>query len=414
METKFNRVAITGIGALTPIGNNVQEVDKSLREGKNGIQKIDRFDTSDFKISLAAQLKNFDVNDFIDKRESRRMDDFCKYAMVAAAEAISDSGLDFDKVNTDRVGVIIGSGIGGLTTLASQQTSLIQKGSHGVSPLFIPMIITNMASGLISIKYNIHGASYAPVTACASSTHAIGEAFRLIKHGYQDAVICGGAEACIVPIGMAGFQNMQALSTSDDINRASMPFDKNRGGFVMGEGAGILILENYEQAKARGAKIYGEVCGYGATTDGYHITSPDPEGKGAALAIKNAITEAGIDCGEVDYINAHGTGTKLNDKFETIAIKKVFGDKAKEIDVNSTKSMTGHLLGATGAVEIIAMLLQMKGGYIHPTINFTEKDEECDLKVSNKLIEKEIKIGLSNSLGFGGHNASLIVKKGEL
>lgn len=410
MKNTVNRVVITGMGTVNPIGNSVKEFDTALQKGVCGINKLN-FEREDIKVHCSANLKNINIEDYIDRREMRRLDTYCQYALISVREAVKDAGVDFSKMDVDRVGVIYTSGIGGLSTLCEQYDRMKEKGAHGVSPLLIPMMIPNMAAGNISIELGIRGVSYAPVTACASSTHAIGEAFRYIKYGYQDMVITGGAEGCIIPLAIAGFQNMHALSQAEDVNEASLPFDKRRGGFVMGEGAGALVLESLESAQKRGAKIYGEIIGYGATTDAYHITSPHPDGIGAGNAMKFAMDEAQIVASEVDYINAHGTGTALNDKFETKAIKLALGEDTKVL-VNSTKSMTGHLLGGTGAVEVISTLLQMQGGYVHENINFKEKDEECDLNIVTKKLDKQIDIAISNSLGFGGHNGSLVIKRG--
>lgn len=409
--SKVNRVAVTGIGVITPIGKNLKEFAAALKKGVNGIDFIKEFSPDNLRSKLAAEIKDYNPDDYLDKRASKRMDKYTQFAVIAADEAIADAGLDFSKENTDRIGIYIGSGTGGIRTLCSNHTKLLENGPRAVSPLMVPMMIANIAAGDIAIKYGIHGASMAIVTACASSTHSIGEAFRAIKHGYQDVMIAGGSEATLNPLSIGGFQNMTALSTSEDKNAASIPFDKRRGGFVLGEGGAILILENMDKAIKRGAKIYGEIAGYGATTDGYHITSPDPEGTGAAKAMTLAMQEAGVRPEEVDYVNAHGTGTPVNDKFETKAIKTALGKHGDKVYVNSTKSMTGHLLGGAGATEAAACLMQMRDKYLHANINYLEKDEECDLNIVTTNIDYEPKCIISNSLGFGGHNASILIKK---
>lgn len=408
----MERVVVTGIGAVTPVGNNVDEFWNSIKSGKHGFGKITAFDTEGFKAHIAGEVKNFNPEEYIDKKEARRMDRYCQFAMAAAVQAVKDSGIDFDKSDRTRAGVIVGSGIGGLYTFETEHTKLIEKGCGRVSPLFIPMMISNMAAGHISMQFNLNGTCYCPVSACATGSHAIGEAFRNIKHGYLDIAVCGGSEATITPMAVAGFSNMTALSTSENPDEASLPFDKRRNGFVMGEGGGIIVLESLSHAKARGARIYAEISGYGSTADAYHITSPDPEGKGAANAMLMAVNEAGMKPTDIDYINAHGTATPVNDKYETLAIKKAFGEHAKKLAISSTKSMTGHLLGAAGAVEAIVCVLAIKEGIIPPTINLTVPDEDCDLDyVPGKARKADIKTAISNSLGFGGHNASLLVKK---
>ncbi len=410
----MNKVVVTGIGIISPLGNKAETFFEAIGEGKNGISYISLFDTSESKVKVAAEVKGFNPDDYFEKKEAKRMDRFCQFAVAAAGDAIADSGIDLERFDKYRCGVIVGSGIGGMTTYESEHSKFTEKGTKGVSPLFIPMMISNMAAGMISIKYGFKGVNFCPVTACATSSHAIGEAYRQIKHGYQDIVIAGGTEASITPFSVAGFANMTALSTSDDPNAASLPFDSRRGGFVMGEGAGILILESEKSAKARNAKIYAEISGYGATGDAYHITSPDPDGISAAQAMKNAMKEAGVTPDDIDYINAHGTGTPLNDKYETIAIKKALGDAAYKTSISSTKSMTGHLLGAAGAVEAIASIFAINKGIIPPTINFAEADEELDLDyTTNTAKKKDVRIALSNSLGFGGHNATLLIRRYE-
>ncbi|ADL53800.1 beta-ketoacyl-ACP synthase II [Clostridium cellulovorans] len=409
------RVVITGIGAVTPIGNDVSTFWNNSKNGVCGIDFIKGFDTTDYQVKIAGEVKNFDPTEVMDAKEAKRMDRFSQLAIAATDEALKMSKLDLDAEDRYRVGVIVGSGIGGFSTMGNEFEKLFSKGPKKVSPFFIPMSIINLASGNIAIKYGAKGISNASVTACATGTNSIGDAFRNIKHGYADVMITGGAEAPITGMSVAGFTNLKALNTSNDINKASIPFDKERSGFVMGEGAGILILESLEHAQSRGATILAEVVGYGSTCDAYHMTSPDPEGVGAAKAMELAIKEAGIENNEISYINAHGTSTPYNDKFETIAIKKVFGDNAYNIPVSSTKSMTGHLLGAAGAVESIVCIKALEEGFIPPTIGYNTKDEECDLDyVPNEGRSSELKYALSNSLGFGGHNATLVFKKWEI
>ncbi|MEQ8153427.1 MAG: beta-ketoacyl-ACP synthase II [Clostridiaceae bacterium] len=406
------RVVVTGIGAVTPIGNNVQDFWNNCKKGVNGVNFIQAFDTSDFAVKIAAEVKDFSPETVIDKKECKRLDRFSQFALVAADEAVKDSKLDLDTVDKDRFGVIMGSGIGGLNTMESEIVKLVERGNKRVSPLYIPMTIINIAAGNVAIRFGAKGICTSVVTACASGTNSIGEAYRNIKYGYCDIMIAGGTEAPITKPGVAGFANMKALNASNDPERASIPFDNERSGFVMGEGAGVVILESLEHALERGAKIYGEIVGYGSNCDAYHITSPSPDGEGAKKAMKLALDEAGIRPEEVGYINAHGTSTPYNDKFETLAIKKLFGEKAYDIPVSSTKSMTGHLLGAAGAVEAIVCLKTMEDGFIPPTIGYKEKDEDCDLDyVPNEGRAAEVKYALSNSLGFGGHNATLLIKK---
>lgn len=407
-----NRVVITGMGAITPIGNDVNSFWNSSKEGKCGIDFIKAFNTDDYKVKIAAEVKDFVPENYIDKRDARRMDRFCQFAMAACHQAMEDSAIDVNSLEEDRFGVLVGSGIGGFSTIEKEHQKLLEKGPSRVSPLLIPMIIGNMASGNIAIKYGAKGMCTSVVTACATGTNAIGDAFKLIKNGELDVIIAGGTEASITPLSLAGFASLTALSTSENIKRASIPFDKERDGFVMGEGAGILILESLEHALKRGAKIYAEIVGYGATCDAYHMTSPDPEGLGASKAMTMAIKEAGIEANEMSYINAHGTSTPYNDKFETIAIKNVFGKDAYNIPVSSTKSMTGHLLGAAGAIEAIICVKALQENFVPPTIGYEVKDEECDLDyVPNVGREISMKYALTNSLGFGGHNATLIIKK---
>lgn len=406
------RVVVTGLGAVTPVGNNVEESWQNLIAGKNGIGLNTKFDTTNFKAKLTAEVKNFDPRDYMDKMESLRTDRYTQLAIAAAQQAMEDCGIQ-GTVEPERFSVTLGVGIGGMETFEGEHTKLMDKGPRRVSPLFIPMMIPNMAAGTIAIKHNCQGSVMPSVTACASGSNAIGEAMRLIRHGYADAVITGGAESTITPTSIAGFVNMQALSVAEDPDEASLPFDSRRGGFVMGEGAVVLVLEEYEHAKARGAKIYGEVCGYGSTCDAHHITAPHPEGKGGAAAMKMAMEEAGYKEGETVYVNAHGTGTPMNDVLETKAIKIALGEEAaKQAYVSSTKSMTGHMLGAAGAVEAMACLLALQDGIIPPTINLKEQDPECDLNcVPNTAVKADIDLALSNSLGFGGHNACLAFRK---
>lgn len=409
----MKRVVITGLGAITPIGIGKEEFWNSLIEGKSGIGPITKFDTTDFDCKIAAEVKNYDANDYLDKKEAKRMDRFTQFAVVATKLAMLDGQINLDEINLERVGTIIGCGIGGLETLETEHKKLLERGPKRVSPLLIPMMISNMAAGQVSMAFGLKGTSMTITTACASATHALGESFRMIKYGIMDMVVTGGTEASITPISLAGFGSMKALSTrNDDYSKASRPFDKERDGFVMGEGAGILILEELEHALNRGAIIYGEVVGYGSTSDAFHITQPDPEANGAINAMRMAIEEGNIDYSEVDYINAHGTSTYFNDKLETLAIRTLFKEHAKDINISSTKSMTGHLLGAAGGIEAIAATLALQTGVIPPTINYENVDEECDLNYTpNKAVKRESKYALSNSLGFGGHNASILIKK---
>ena len=408
------RVVITGLGAITPVGNNVEEFWKGIKEGKCGIDEITAFDTTGYKVHLAGEIKGYKAEDYFDRREAKRMDKFSQYAIIAAREAWKDSGLDKEKEDMERVGVILGSGIGGLETIEKDNRALVEKGPDRVSPMYIPMCIGNMAAGNVAIELGAKGESISMVTACASGTHCIGESFRMIKHGYQDIVVAGGTEAPITPSGIAGFTNIKALTQVTDKNRASIPFDKERSGFVMGEGSGIVILEELEHAKARGAKIYAEIVGYGATSDAYHITSPAPGGEGGARAMKVAMEEAGVKPEDVTYINAHGTSTHLNDSCETSAIKIAFGESAKKVMVSSTKGNTGHLLGAAGGVEAVICAKSVEQGFVPATINYKVPDEECDLDiVPNEGRNVDVKYAMSNSLGFGGHNASILLKKYE-
>ena len=408
------RVVITGLGAITPIGNNTEEFWKGIKEGKCGIDEITHFDITDYKVKLAAEVKGYNAEEHFDRRTAKRMDKFSQYAIVAAREAWNDSKLDKETENMERVGVILGSGIGGLETMQADISNLILKGPDRVSPMFIPMSICNMAAGNVAIDIGIKGESISMVTACASGTHCIGESFRMIKNGYQDVVLAGGTEASITPVGIAGFTNIKALSQATDKNRASIPFDKERNGFVMGEGAGIVILEELEHAKKRGAKIYAEIVGYGATSDAYHITSPAPGGEGGARAMKVAMEEAGVKPEDITYINAHGTSTHLNDSCETAAVKAALGEASKKVMVSSTKGHIGHLLGAAGGVEAVICAKAVEEGFVPATINYKVPDEECDLDVvPNEGREVEVKYAMSNSLGFGGHNATILLKKYE-
>lgn len=406
------RVVVTGLGAVTPLGNNVKDTWEGLKNGKCGIAPITQFDTEKFKAKLAAEVKDFDPKEYLEVNDVLRTDRYAQLAVAAAKQAVDESGIE-GNVEPERFAVMFGTGIGGIGTFEKEHTKLMEKGPRRVSPLFIPMMIGNMAAGMIAIRHDCRGSAMPAVTACASGSNAIGEALRLIRHGYADAVIAGGAESTITPSAVAGFVNMQALSTSEDPNAASLPFDKRRGGFVMGEGSVALILEEYEHAKKRGAKIYGEVCGYGSTCDAYHITAPHPEARGGAQAMTDAMHEAGYTAEDKVYVNAHGTGTHMNDLIETIAIKKALGEEAAgNAWISSTKSMTGHMLGAAGAIEAMACLLALDEGIIPPTINLNEPDEECDLNyVPNKAVKADITLALSNSLGFGGHNACLAFRR---
>ncbi len=409
------RVVITGLGALTPIGNNIEEFWDSIKTGKCGIDEIKSFDTTNFKVKLAGELKEYNPENYFDKREAKRLDKFSQYAIIASREAWKDSGIDKDNENMERVGIIIGSGIGGIETIETEHGKCMEKGPDRVSPMYIPMGILNMATGNVAIDIGAKGESIAMVTACATGTHSIGESFRMIKHGYQDIVLAGGTEAGITPLSIAGFTNIKALTKSEDKTRASIPFDKERSGFVMGEGAGVIVLEELEHAKKRGAKIYAEMVGYGATSDAYHITSPAPGGEGGARAMKIAMEEAKVNPEEITYINAHGTSTHLNDSCETQAIKTALGEEvAKKVMVSSTKGHMGHLLGAAGGVEAIVCAKAIAEGFVPATINYKVPDEECDLDVvPNEGREVEVKYAISNSLGFGGHNSSILLKKYE-
>lgn len=408
------RCVITGMGAVTPLGNDVQSFWQGLKDGVCGIDFIKKFDTTDFKVKIGGEVKDFNPELYVQKKETKRNDMYSIYAIAAATQAYEMSGLKDAEVDSERFGVIVGSGIGGLWTIEEQITKLNNRGPGKVSPLFIPMAISNMAAGNVALKFGAKGVCESIVTACATGTNSIGEAYRNIKHGYLDLCFAGGAEYSITGIGLAGFTNLTALTTSEDPKNASKPFDKNRSGFVMGDGSGVLILEELEHALKRGAKIYGEIVGYGATCDAYHMTAPCPDGDGAARAMKMAMNEAGITANELGYINAHGTSTEANDAGETAAIKLAFGEAAYQIPVSSTKSMTGHLLGAAGAIEAIACIKALEEGFLPPTIGYSEKDEACDLDyVPNQGRKADIRYALSNSLGFGGHNGVLCFKKWE-
>jgi len=413
----MRRVVVTGVGAVTPLGNSVEEFWNGLIEGRSGIDYIKEFNPDDYNLSVkfAAEIKDFNPTDYIDSKEAKRMSRFVQYAFIAAREAVKDSGLELDKIDHNRAGVLVGTGIGGLRDIEAQHSVILEKGAKRVSPFFIPSGISNIASGYISIEYGFKGPNSCVVTACATGTHAIGDAMKIIQRGDADIMIAGGSEAAITPLGMAGFASMKALSTrNDDPKGASRPFDAERDGFVMGEGAGILVLEELEHAKRRGAKIYAEVIGYGMTGDAYHITAPCADADGAKRVIEMALNDARINPIEVDYVNAHGTSTPLNDKVETLAIKEIFGKHAYDLKVSSIKSMIGHLLGAAGAVEAISTVKTIETGIIPPTINYEHPDPECDLDyVPNRAIEYPVKIAISNSFGFGGTNACLVFKAYE-
>ncbi|MCL1902879.1 MAG: beta-ketoacyl-ACP synthase II [Oscillospiraceae bacterium] len=407
----MKRVVITGMGCVTPVGNNVTDFWENVSNGKHGFSEITRFDASDFKVRIAAEVKGFDPLEYIEKSEVRKTDLFAQYAVAAAAQAVEESGIS-SKVNPDRFGVYVGSGIGGMTTFINETEKLLTKGAGRISPFFIPMMIANIGSALVAMKHNAQGVNLPVVSACATATHAIGEAFRSIKYGYADAIIAGGAEATINPLSVGGFTNCMALSTTNDPDNASIPFDKRRNGFVMGEGAGVIVLEEYQHAVNRGANIYCEISGYGNTNDAYHVTAPHPEAIGGAKVIQLAVEEAGITADEKMYINPHGTSTPLNDKTETLAIKNAFGDMAYKIPVSSTKSMIGHMLGAAGGVEAIIAVKTMQTGIIPPTANYKEPDPECDLDyVPNVARKQEVDKAMSLSLGFGGHNAAIVLNK---
>lgn len=404
------RVVVTGLGAVTPIGNNVDDFWEAVKAGKIGFDHITKFDTTDYKCHIAAELKDFNPQDFMDRKAAKRMEPFSQYAVAAAKQAIDDSGLDIEKEDPYMVGCAIGSGIGSLQAMERETQKLYEKGPNRVNPLLVPLMICNMAAGNVSIQFGLKGKSINDVTACATGTNTIGEAYRSIQYGEADVMVAGGTEGSVCPIGIAGFTALTALSTVDDPAKCSLPFDKNRSGFVMGEGAGVVILEELEHAKARGAKIYAEVVGYGCSSDAYHITSPQEDGAGAARAMTNAMSDAGVTPADVKYINAHGTGTHHNDLFETRAIKLAFGDEAANLKINSTKSMIGHLLGAAGAVEFITCVKEIQDGFIHKTVGYETPDEEIDLNYCKDSYEEPVEYALSNSLGFGGHNASILLK----
>lgn len=404
------RVVVTGLGAVTPIGNNVDDFWASVKTGKIGFDHITKFDTTDYKCHIAAELKDFNPQDFMDRKAAKRMEPFSQYAVAAAKQAIDDSGLDIEKEDPYMVGCAIGSGVGSLQAMERETQKLYENGPNRVNPLLVPLMICNMAAGNVSIQFGLKGKSINDVTACATGTNTIGEAYRSIQYGEADVMVAGGTEGSVCPIGIAGFTALTALSTVDDPAKCSLPFDKNRSGFVMGEGAGVVILEELEHAKARGAKIYAEVVGYGCSSDAYHITSPQEDGAGAARAMTNAMSDAGVTPADVKYINAHGTGTHHNDLFETRAIKLAFGDDAANLKINSTKSMIGHLLGAAGAVEFITCVKEIQDGFIHKTVGYETPDEEIDLNYCKDSYEEPVEYALSNSLGFGGHNASILLK----
>jgi len=407
------RVVVTGMGAITPIGLNVEEYWQGIKEGKIGFGPITRFDASEYRCKLAAEVKDFDAKEYMDPKAAKRMELFCQYAVAASKQALEDSGLDLSKEDPYRIGVAVGSGIGSLQSMEREHSKLLAKGPNRIAPLMVPMMISNMASGNVSIQFGLKGKSINVVTACATGTNSIGEAFRTIQYGDAEVMLAGGTESSVTPIGISGFTALTALTSSEDPARCSIPFDKERSGFVMGEGSGVVVLEELEHAKARGAKIYAEVVGYGCSSDAYHITSPAEDGSGAAKAMEYAIKDAGITPDDIEYINAHGTSTHHNDLFETRAIKLLFGDHAKDLYINSTKSMVGHLLGAAGAVEFVACVKELQEGYIHRTVGYQIPDEECDLNYCKEALEAPIQYALSNSLGFGGHNATLIVRKYE-
>ena len=408
---KNRRVVVTGMGAITPIGNSVEEFWNGIKEGKTGFGPITYFDTADYRCKLAAEVKDFDPAQYMDKKSARRMEQFCQFAVAAAGQAITDAGLTMEQEDPYMVGCSVGSGIGSLQAMEREYDRLKEKGPGRVGPMLVPLMISNMAAGNVSIAYGLKGKSLNVVTACATGTHSIGEAYRTIQYGDADVMIAGGTESSITPIGIAGFSALTALSFSEDPERASIPFDKERNGFVMGEGSAIVVLEELEHAKRRGAKIYAELTGYGCSSDAYHITSPAEDGSGAATAMLNALKDGGVEPEELTYINAHGTSTHHNDLFETRAIKLAFGEHAYDMKINSTKSMVGHLLGAAGAVEFVTCVKEIQEGYIHRTVGLRETEEELDLNYCRDSYEEEVPYALTNSLGFGGHNASLLLKK---
>ena len=405
------RVVITGLGAITPIGNSVDDFYAGIKEGRIGLDNISKFYSSDFRVKIVAEVKDFAPENYMDKKAARRMEPFCQYAVAAAGEAIKDSGLDIEKEDPFMVGCAISSGVGSLQLFEKEHTRQLEKGGDKVAPLFIPMFISNMAAGNVSITYGLKGKNINVVTACASGTNSVGEAFRTIQYGDADVMLAGGSEASITPMGIAGFSSLNALSVSEDKSRCSIPFDKDRNGFVMREGAAILVLEELEHARKRGAKIYAEVVGYGCSADAYHITSPDETGEGAASAMLNACNDAGVSTDDIDYINAHGTSTHHNDLFETKAIKLTFGEHAYDIMINSTKSMIGHLLGAAGAIELVTCAKELEDGFVHATVGLKETEEEMDLDYCKESRNADIQYALSNSFGFGGHNACVLLKK---
>ena len=408
---KNRRVVVTGMGAITPIGNSVEEFWNGIKEGKTGFGPITYFDTADYRCKLAAEVKDFDPAQYMDKKSARRMEQFCQFAVAAAGQAITDAGLTMEQEDPYMVGCSVGSGIGSLQAMEREYDRLKEKGPGRVGPMLVPLMISNMAAGNVSIAYGLKGRSLNVVTACATGTHSIGEAYRTIQYGDADVMIAGGTESSITPIGIAGFSALTALSFSEDPERASIPFDKERNGFVMGEGSAIVVLEELEHAKRRGAKIYAELTGYGCSSDAYHITSPAEDGSGAATAMLNALKDGGVEPEELTYINAHGTSTHHNDLFETRAIKLAFGEHAYDMKINSTKSMVGHLLGAAGAVEFVTCVKEIQEGYIHRTVGLRETEEELDLNYCRDSYKEEVPYALTNSLGFGGHNASLLLKK---
>lgn len=405
------KVVITGMGVITPIGLNVKEYWESVKQGKTGFGEITKFDASAYKCKIAAEVKGFDAKNYMDPKSARRMESFCQYAVAAAKEALEDSGLDIEKEDPFRVGVAVGSGIGSLQAIEREHAKLLEKGPSRVSPMMIPLMISNMAAGNISIQFGLKGKSINVVTACATGTHSIGEAFRSIQYGEAEVMVAGGTESSITPVGISGFAAMTALSSSEDVSRCSIPFDKERSGFVMGEGAAVVVLEELEHARKRGARIYGEIVGYGSSSDAFHITSPAEDGSGAAKAMEYAVADAGIKKEDISYINAHGTSTPLNDLFETRAIKLYFGEHAKNLKINSTKSMVGHLLGAAGALEFVTCVKELQEGYLHQTVGYQVEDEELDLDYCKEAVTGEFQYALSNSLGFGGHNACIVIRK---
>jgi len=410
-EIMSRKVVITGMGVITPIGLNVKEYWESVKQGKTGFGEITKFDASAYKCKIAAEVKGFDAKNYMDPKSARRMEAFCQYAVAAAKEALEDSGLDIEKEDPFRVGVAVGSGIGSLQAIEREHAKLLEKGPSRVSPMMIPLMISNMAAGNISIQFGLKGKSINVVTACATGTHSIGEAFRSIQYGEAEVMVAGGTESSITPVGISGFAAMTALSSSEDVTRCSIPFDKERSGFIMGEGAAVVVLEELEHARKRGARIYGEIVGYGSSSDAFHITSPAEDGSGAAKAMEYAVADAGIKKEDISYINAHGTSTPLNDLFETRAIKLYFGEHAKNLKINSTKSMVGHLLGAAGALEFVTCVKELQEGYLHQTVGYQVEDEELDLDYCKEAVTGEFQYALSNSLGFGGHNACIVIRK---